>query len=238
MYIKTVIKIKVVILAAGLGSRLKQNIPKAMVKLNGDKTILDYQLRNLLRIFNLNDIHIVVGFKKDIIIEKYKNMNFVYNRGYNHTNTAKSLLMALKRIGYEDILWLNGDVVFSYGVLELIRNNNKNNLVCVKNCSIGEEEIKYTVDDSGYINKISKNIINGLGEAVGINFIKRDHLVKLISCLEICKDDDYFEKGLELAINEGIKFLPMNIQNEFCMEIDFREDLLIAKEILKKEGSI
>ena len=36
--------------------------------------------------------------------------------------------------------------------------------------SVADEEVKYTLKD-GYVKELSKEVKNGLGEAVGINFI-------------------------------------------------------------------
>ncbi|MBC7318867.1 NTP transferase domain-containing protein, partial [Candidatus Bipolaricaulota bacterium] len=53
---------KVVILAAGVGSRLGHGLPKALVKLCDNKTILDHQLENLKSV-GLENIRVVVGYK-------------------------------------------------------------------------------------------------------------------------------------------------------------------------------
>ena len=73
---------KAMILAAGLGSRLKKNtqrIPKALVKIGG-YPILHYQLMALKKA-GLNDLVIVIGYKGEMIKEyqkKYHN-NFSVN---------------------------------------------------------------------------------------------------------------------------------------------------------------
>ena len=41
---------------------------------------------------------------------------------------------------------------------------------------------------------------------------------------------DYFEKGIELAIDNGLKVKPIDISNFMCIEIDFIDDLILAKE--------
>ena len=35
--------------------------------------------------------------------------------------------------------------------------------------SVGEEEVKYRVGENGLISQISKEVVNALGEAVGVN---------------------------------------------------------------------
>jgi len=61
---------KAVILAAGIGYRLlpyTKNIPKALIKIN-NKPILGYILDALIK-NNINDIIIVVGYKKEKIFD-------------------------------------------------------------------------------------------------------------------------------------------------------------------------
>ncbi len=221
---------KVVILAAGMGKRLGQNIPKALVEVIENITIMDLQIKNLIQIVDLEDIIVVVGFKGNLIFKKYRDLNFSYNKDYFNTNTAKSLLNGIKQLN-EDVLWLNGDIVFEPSILDMMDFNNEN-MICVNNESVSEEEVKYTIYNNGYINRISKTVVCGLGEAVGINFIKKKDLSKFKSCLELCGNQDYFEKGIEFAIDKGINFLPINIQNKTCIEIDFKEDLNKAKASL------
>jgi choline kinase len=229
-----VIIIKAIILAAGIGSRLGKNLPKAMVKVDKKTTILDSQLDNLKKIVNVEDINIVVGFKKDLIEENYPYLSFVYNKDYSKTNTSKSLLLALYEVKDYDILWLNGDVVFESKILKLIQNTSEN-IVCVNNTEVSGEEVKYTVDNEGYIKNISKSVENGLGEAVGINFIKKEDVNQLISCLIACEKTDYFEKGIEFAIEKGVKFIPIDIKDKFCTEVDFEEDLKKARNFVEKD---
>lgn len=61
---------KAVILAAGVGSRLRpitNDIPKCMVSVNGIR-IIDKQIDNLLKV-GINEIYVVSGYKHDILID-------------------------------------------------------------------------------------------------------------------------------------------------------------------------
>ena len=226
---------KVVILSAGMGSRLNKNIPKSIVKLTDRLTILDLQINYLKKELNinLNDIYLVVGYKKDLIEKKYPNLNFVYNKDYKNTGTAKSLLKGLKSINNEDVIWINGDVVFESNILSLIKKNIENNLVCVRNDYTRKSELKYTINTEGYIDEISFNINNGIGEAIGINLIKKDNLKRFSCFLEKSEDFDYFDKALQRIIQENVDFLPLNIQDNFTIEIDYPNELEIAKKFVE-----
>lgn len=223
---------KIIILAAGIGSRLGYNTPKALVKLNENTTVLDSQLIAITKYINISEVLIVTGFKKDLIMNKYPNLNYIENKKYETTNTSKSLLKGLELIGdHEDIIYINGDVVFDPEIIELILDNRDENLICVNNAHVSEEEVKYNLGEDNSIKYLSKTVSEPLGEAIGINYISRNDMSYFINCLEECNDTDYHERAVELAIDRGIRFSPLNIGRRFCIEIDFEEDLDKAKRI-------
>ncbi|MFM8192354.1 MAG: NTP transferase domain-containing protein [Actinomycetota bacterium] len=221
--------LQVVILAAGMGTRLGKPWPKPLTPLADGRSIMQQQLENIEKVFR-NDARttIVVGFKLEMIMEAHPNATFVYNENYDQTNTSKSLLKALRASQESGVLWMNGDVVFDPRVLERVadRIRNEKSFVCVNTSATAEEEVKYTVDARGNINALSKQVKNALGEAVGINFISRHHKDSVIKYLDEVADNDYFERGLELAIEKaGIEIEPVDISDLFAVEVDFQADL-------------
>jgi choline kinase len=91
---------------------------------------------------------------------------------------------------------------------------------------VSDEEVKYTTDAEGYIKELSKQVVGGLGEAVGINFISRDDKAVLLRQLKRVDDQDYFERGIELAIEQDkLRIEPVDISDLYAVEIDFAEDL-------------
>lgn len=229
--------IQVVILAAGMGTRLGKPWPKPLTALSDGRSIMQQQMENVTKVFgNKARITVVVGFKLEMIIEAHPNASFVYNEVYDQTNTSKSLLKALSASHEPGVLWLNGDVVFDHKVLERVasRIEAEKSFVCVNTSATAEEEVKYTVDANGYIKELSKTVKNALGEAVGINFISSSEKADVITQLAACGDQDYFERGLELAIEKnGIELEPVDISDLFAVEVDFQADLDRANEGLK-----
>jgi choline kinase len=221
--------LQVVILAAGMGTRLGKPWPKPLTPLADGRSIMAQQLENVEKVFGQEArVTIVVGFKMEMIMEAHPNAAFIYNEVYDQTNTSKSLLKALRASQESGVLWLNGDVVFDPRVLERVqsRMREEKSFVCVNTSATSDEEIKYTVDSTGNINSLSKQVVNALGEAVGINFIGKGEKAAVINHLEECADNDYFERGLELAIEKaGIKLEPVDISDLFAVEVDFQADL-------------
>lgn len=226
-----------VILAAGMGTRLgKFPWPKPLTPLADGRTIMQQQMENLRQAFG-DELRVltVVGFKLESILEAFPDVSYAYNESFDQTNTNRSLLKALRQSGEGGVLWLNGDVVFDPQVLERAKPliESDQSFVCVNTAAVAEEEVKYTVDADGFIEALSKQVSPALGEAVGINYVSRTDKAALIRGLEQCQDSDYFERGIEIAIErEALRVLPLDITELFVVEIDFAEDLTRANEHL------
>lgn len=226
---------KIVILAAGIGSRLGNPFPKPLTPLSNGRSIMEYQIENITTKYSIDDINVVVGFKKDLIMERFPELTYIYNPFFDRTNTSKSLLQVLKKNKDKSVLWFNGDVVFDKLILDILHPHVKSNesFVAVNTSKVADEEVKYTLKN-GFINELSKTVKNGLGEAVGINFISKHDIKKFISRLEECDDNDYFERGLELAIEKDkIEVKAIDISKYSCIEVDFTEDLENANKIFR-----
>ena len=96
---------KALIVAAGLGSRLKahtENIPKCMLDFGG-KTLLERQL-SAYRDCGIDNISVIKGYKKNKI--NYKNIKYFYNKDYENNNILNSIFYGEEAI--------NGNVIIAY----------------------------------------------------------------------------------------------------------------------------
>jgi choline kinase len=220
---------QIVILAAGMGSRLGRSLPKPLTELSDGRTIMQQQFDNIHSAFGKDaQVTIVVGYKLEHIIEAFPNASFVYNEQYDQTNTSKSLFRALKASAPGGVLWMNGDVVFDPEALHRAKKqvDRDQSFVSVNTSKVSDEEVKYTVDSEGFIKELSKTVAGGLGEAVGINYISSNDKAVLQRQLKRVDDQAYFERGIELAIEENnIRIEPVDISDLYAVEIDFAEDL-------------
>ena len=221
-----------VILAAGMGTRLGRPWPKPLTELADGRSIMGQQIENIRAAFGPQaPIMTVVGFKLELILEAFPDVVYVYNEMYDQTNTNRSLLKALRLAPPGGVLWMNGDVVFDPAVLHRAKPLMAagTSFICVNTAAVAEEEVKYTVDDTGAVALLSKSVSAPLGEAVGINYVCAEDRPKLIEGLAACADADYFERGLEITIErDGTRFLPLDITDLFVVEVDFEEDLTRA----------
>ena len=98
-------KAKAIIIAAGLGSRLKsytEDLPKCMLKF-GDKTLLERQIE-AYRNCGINNISVVRGYKKEKI--NYEDLRYYENPDFENNNILNSLFYAEEE--------LNGNVIVAY----------------------------------------------------------------------------------------------------------------------------
>ena len=96
---------KALIIAAGLGSRLKkhtENLPKCMLDFGG-KTLLQRQLDSYKKC-GVKDISLIRGYKKEKI--NYKGIKYFENKDYKENNILNSIFYAEKVI--------NGNIIISY----------------------------------------------------------------------------------------------------------------------------
>jgi choline kinase len=220
-----------------MGTRLARPLPKPLTELGDGRSIMKQQIDNIR--LGFGDAHrllIVVGFKLEAIIERFPEASFVYNELYDQTNTSKSLLKALRASGEGGVLWMNGDVVFDPEVLARVKPQIESNqsFIVVNTSKVSDEEVKYTVDANGYIEKLSKTVSGGLGEAVGINFVSATDKGILIDHLSKVDDQDYFERAIEVAIErDNLRFEAIDISDLYAIEIDFAEDLERANELFR-----
>ncbi|MBC7723469.1 MAG: phosphocholine cytidylyltransferase family protein [Burkholderiaceae bacterium] len=220
---------QIVILAAGMGSRLGRSLPKPLTELSDGRSIMQQQFDNIRHAFGTSaQVTIVVGYKSEHIIEAFPHASFVHNEQYDQTNTSKSLMRALRQSGPGGVLWMNGDVVFDPEALSRAAKSvaRDQSFVSVNTEKVSDEEVKYTTNAEGYIRELSKTVKGGLGEAVGINYVARGDKAALIRQLARVDNQDYFERGIELAIDQDkLRFEPIDISDLYAVEIDFAEDL-------------
>lgn len=231
----------VTILAAGKGTRLGMPFPKPLTPLADGKTIMERQLEAIKSTFGGITVNTVVGFQHEKITSAFPDERYHINDRFEHTNTSKSLLIALETSPEDHgMLWFNGDVVFDARLLSPIAAliAEDQSFVSVNTSSVGDEEVKYTVCEQGFINQLSKVVPTheARGEAVGINFVSAQDKQALIESLRVVDDQDYFERGIELAIQHSEnRYLPFDISGYGfgAMEVDFAGDLENANRALR-----
>jgi D-glycero-alpha-D-manno-heptose 1-phosphate guanylyltransferase len=117
-------KPEAVILAGGLGTRLKPvvaEIPKPMAPIAG-KPFLCY-LFELLKRYQFDKVILATGYKHEKIFEyfqtKYKDIDIEYSVEDQPLGTGGAIKKAFERSTSDDVLLLNGDTLFNVNIGQL-----------------------------------------------------------------------------------------------------------------------
>lgn len=161
---------KVIILAAGQGTRLRpltDDRPKCMVEVNG-RSIIDRQLDTMHKCgIAEEDISIIAGYRGDVLKKKFAhtNMKIIINEAYETTNMVCSLMCARELMeSQNDILISYGDIIYNTEVLQKILN--------------AENESSVIVDD-GWYSYWSERCENPLDDAETLMFDENDFLLEI-----------------------------------------------------------
>lgn len=241
---------KAIILAAGVGSRIRpmtDNCPKSLLRING-KTILEMMISNL-QDCGINEIVFVLGYLqgqiKEFVKTDFPNLNarYITNERYAETNTGFSLMLAKDLIGESAFIKFDADVVFDKEILQRLIECGYENCLCIdKNINLDAEEIKVIVEDENRIVKASKTVNpkEAVGESIGIEKISRETAKLLFSELELMMQDkqhhqEYYEGAYERLIEKNVPFHALNISGLRWTEIDTHEDFATAEKMFNQK---
>jgi choline kinase len=235
------------VLAAGAGRRLRpytDTLPKALVPVDGDTTIMDISLRNLAAA-GLSDVTIVVGYcanaveeRKDAFEDKYGvKITLVYNDKAEEWNNAYSLWMARDHFA-AGMLMVNGDTVHPISVEQtLLAQRGPSILLAIDNVKkLADEEMKTIFGADGQLTKITKLMepAEAFGEYIGANIIEGSAASALADALKTTWErnpDLYYEDGFQEYANRGGEVRAATIGEVDWVEVDNHDDLAKAREI-------
>ncbi|WP_344972671.1 phosphocholine cytidylyltransferase family protein [Salinactinospora qingdaonensis] len=235
------------VLAAGAGRRLRpytDTLPKALVPVDGDTTIMDISLRNLAEA-GLTDIVVVVGYCAEAVEERKEalerrhgvRLRLVYNDRAEEWNNAYSLWTAREYFA-EGVLLVNGDTVHPVNVENtLLAAQGAELLLAVDNWkTLAEEEMKVTLDEAGYLRRITKLMdpVDAAGEYIGATLIEASLAGRLADALRATWERDpqlYYEDGYQELVDRGGKVGVAPIGKVDWVEVDDHDDLHRAREI-------
>ena len=181
---------KALILAAGVGKRLKANVPKILLKV-GNKSLLERHYENLLNL-GIKNIGIVIGYKSNQLtnfikkIDIKKNIKIFRNPRYK-LGSIVSLVCADKFFHIKgDLIFMDGDVFYDKKVLKkLINSKKKNCLLIDRQFEKGEEPVKVCIKNNKIFDfgKIVNQDFDFQGESVGFFKFSNKSSIKSVSSL-------------------------------------------------------
>jgi choline kinase len=235
------------VLAAGAGRRLRpftDTLPKALVPVDGDLTIMDISLRNLAAA-GLREVTIVVGYCADAVEERVSDfqtrydlkISLVHNDKAEEWNNAYSLWLARDHFA-QGALMVNGDTVHPVSVERtLLANRGPSILLAVDTFKkLGDEEMKTVFAEDGQLTKITKLMepAEAHGEYIGATVIEAEAAHDLAKSLQVTFERDpglYYEDGFQEFVDRGGQVRLAAIGEVDWVEVDNADDLVRARSI-------
>ncbi|MEO3745270.1 phosphocholine cytidylyltransferase family protein [Plantactinospora sp. B5E13] len=235
------------VLAAGAGRRLRpytDSLPKALVPVDGETTILDIALRNLAEV-GLTDVTVVVGYaaeavraRQTALQDRYGvKLTLVHNDRAEEWNNAYSLWLARDHFA-QGALLVNGDTVHPVSVERtLLAQRGPGILLAVDTLKkLADEEMKTVFDSAGQLTRITKEMdpAQAYGEYIGATLIEPQVAADLADALETTWRRDpnlYYEDGYQEYADSGGEVRAAPIGDVSWVEVDNHDDLARAREI-------
>ena len=235
------------VLAAGQGQRLRpltSDLPKTLLPVAGEVTVLDIALRNL-RAVGLEEVVIVTGFAAHRLDERLSaleerfglRITTIFNDRAEEWNNAYSLWMARERFA-EGVLLVNGDTVHPVSVEQTLLSSRGPDMVLALDDvkPLAEEEMKVVVSPDGRLERIHKQLDPSAahGEYMGLTLIEPAAAGGLADALETTWRRDpglYYEDGFQEYAHRGGSVGVAPIGEIEWVEIDNHDDLARAREI-------
>jgi choline kinase len=239
------------VLAAGAGRRLRpdtDHLPKTLLPVAGEATILDIALRNLAAA-GLTDVVVVVGYAAGAIADRVTELEqrhgvaleLVHNDRAEEWNNAYSLWLAREYFG-SGVLMVNGDTVHPASVERAVLGARRPDLgadliLAVDTLKkLADEEMKVVADDRGLLARITKQMdpADAFGEYIGVSLIDPTAAIALADALETTWRRDpnlYYEDGFQELADRGGAVVLEPIGEVEWVEVDNHDDLSRAREI-------
>ena len=165
--------IRAIIIAAGLGSRLKpltDGLPKCMLEID-DKSILQHQV-DVLKSAGVEEISIIKGYCQEKVFVEGRGYKYFINKDYENNNILESLFCA-EEVIHNQVIILYSDIIFEKMVVERLLES--------------QNEVSIVVDVDWENNYIGRNQ-HPVQEAEGVIFDENYNVQKIGKIIENVKD--------------------------------------------------
>src|SRR4051794_10751325 len=236
------------VLAAGAGRRLEsltEDLPKTLLPVDGDRTILDIALGNLRRA-GLDTVVVVTGYAADRLTERQGaleerhdvKLELVFNPKAEEWNNCYSLWCAREHFA-QGVLLCNGDTVHPPEVEQrLLAGRGGADLVLALDDAktLGAEEMKVLLGEDGLLRGINKahDPAAAAGEYIGLTVIEPAAAEGLAEALEATWRRDpglYYEDGFQEYRDRGGRVGVASVGGLEWVEVDDQADLDRAREV-------
>ncbi len=238
------------VLAAGAGRRLQpytDTLPKTLVPVDGERTILDVSLGNFAKV-GLTDVVLVTGYKAQALEDRRAaleadhgvTLELAFNDKAEEWNNAYSLWCAREYFS-RGVVLVNGDTIAPVSVFETLRDSAGTGYDLVLALDdvqeLGEEQMKVQLSGDGLLTHITKLMDpkTAVGEYIGLTLIEPHAAEPLATALKTTYERDpqlYYEDGFEeYATSGGGRIATAPIGEVEWVEVDDHADLARAREV-------
>ena len=221
-------KSDIIIPAAGLGTRMRKHVPKAMLQINGEK-IVNRSIDLLHRKRHIDNIYVVYGAYREYFFKhKSKNCISIFNKDFEHDNVVGSLQRGLRLSKANSIYIVYGDLMYEKSILDDFRFN-ESTILTQTSPTMGDQEVGCFIED----NKL-KRLMWGLDQKwCHILYLtgKELYLAKKIISDKITHKWFGFELINEIIFNGG-QITNKTIKQKI-IDIDNIKDFKRAEELFK-----
>ncbi|KON28003.1 hypothetical protein AC481_03010 [miscellaneous Crenarchaeota group archaeon SMTZ-80] len=233
---------KCIILAAGKGVRLlpiTESRPKHILPVGGVPLI--ERIVESLRANNIQDLFIVVGYKKRAIIEYLDDIikhstKIKYIEQDEPLGTADSIKLARDYIGKEDFMVIYGDLFIRPRTIErIIReyHKGKESIIGIKTSKkIGDYGIVITENDhiKRIIEKPTRKVKRTNSINTGIYILNKDVFDGIEETERSIRGEYELTSSLNIAVQHNVKIRAVSLDEEEWMDIGYPWDLFDANE--------
>jgi len=237
-----------VILAAGMGSRLKErtkDMPKGFLRI-GTEAIVIRSIKALIKA-GIERIVIGTGYLSAMYKElafQYPQIECVENNNYMTTGSMETLYH-MKNSLNSAFLLLESDLLYEKASLSVLIDSKEDNLILSSGATNSNDEVYIEVDDEYNLVGMSKDktkLRNIYSELVGISKISVPLFKAMCDSFEEAQDKklDYEECIVRASKRMPVKVLKITdlawteIDNEYHLQ---RAKRIIYQRILEKEGT-
>ncbi|MEU0126818.1 MULTISPECIES: phosphocholine cytidylyltransferase family protein [unclassified Streptomyces] len=237
------------VLAAGAGRRLRpytDTLPKALVPVDGEKTVLDLTLANFAAV-GLTEVAVVVGYRKEAVYARKAEFEATYgvkltlidNDKAEEWNNAYSLWCA-REVLKQGVILANGDTVHPVSVERTLldaRGEGRRIILALDTVKhLADEEMKVITDGEKGVSRITKLMdpATATGEYIGVTLIEPEAAEELADALKATFERDpdlYYEDGYQELVDRGFTVDVAPIGEVTWVEIDNHDDLARGREI-------
>ncbi|MCR5417859.1 MAG: phosphoenolpyruvate mutase [Lachnospiraceae bacterium] len=235
---------KALILNSGLGSRmgvLSSEHPKCMTEITPHDTILSRQLR-LIEKTGIKEVVITTGYYDKVLVDYVDSLElpltitFVNNPVYDKTNYIYSIYCAKDILRDEDIVFMHGDLVFEYSVIEDMIKCPESCMKVSSTLPLPDKDFKAVIKD-GYVKKVGIEYFDDAMEAQALYKLNKEDWNVWLDEIEAFCDADNKKVYAENAFNEvsdKCRIKAFDVEDRLCSEIDTPEDLEVVAKKLKE----